>query len=191
MRRRSRSAHRRPRPVSAPLMAVALAATILLAACGIAAPGEASASAPAPSPSQVVSGAIELTRAAVESALRSQDLGLIVPQTPFRPPESTALLDVPRGVYQVILADDPTGGYLAIYEFPDPATAHAAGVAQAAWLASGPGSVYFPPGTTHVIRQVGNTLVTFSYPPSDAPDARAPKAAAALASVGLPISVGP
>jgi hypothetical protein len=111
--------------------------------------------------------------------------------TPFRPPESPALIDAARAVYQIVLPDDPSGGYVVIYEFPDSGAARAAGLTQAAWLASGPGTVNFPPGTTHVIRQLANTVVTFSNPPGGSPDAGAAKAADALASLGLAIPVGP
>jgi hypothetical protein len=184
-----RAAARPPRRQVLAVAAGVLVAGALLAGCGVAAPSEA---VPLASPSasrQPASASIELTRSAVEAALKSRELGLIVPQEPFRPPESTALIDAPRAVYQVVLPDDPTGGYLVIYDFPNPDAAHAAGVAQAAWLASGPGTVNFPPGTTHVIRQVGTTLVTFSYPPQEAPDSRAAAAAEALDAVGQGIPV--
>jgi predicted small lipoprotein YifL len=175
--------------------ALRLAAGVLVAtavaACGIGAPSELPPPSVEPSASQSASAGMEVTRAVVEAALKARELGLIVPSTPFRPPESPALAGASRAVYQVVLSDDPTGGYLVIYEFPDAGTARAAGLTQAAWLASGPGSVNFPPGTTHVIRQVGDTLVTYSYPPVASPDARAAKAADALSTVGLPIPVGP
>lgn len=182
----------RPDPAAARISLVgAVLAATLLAACGIGAPSEASSASIAPAPSQSASASIEVTRSAVEAALKASEFGLIVPQTPFRPPESPALIDAARAVYQVVLSDDPAGGYLVIYDFPDATSARAAGLTQAAWLASGPGSVNFAPGTTHLIRQVGNTLVTFSYPPQASPDARVVKAADALATVGLPIPVGP
>jgi hypothetical protein len=201
MKRRPRSGRRRKVRVGeagaglgAPAT-IALAGTLLaaafLAGCGIGAPSEGLSASVAPVPSQSVSGSIEVTRAAVEAALKARELGLIVPGTPFRPPEALPLMGASRAVYQVVLSDDPSGGYLVIYGFPDPGSARAAGLTQAAWLASGPGSVNFPPGTTHVIRQVGDTLVTFSYPPQTSPDARVVKAAEALATVGLPIPVGP
>ena len=169
----------------------ALALAGLVAACGIAAPNEAASPAADAAPTQSLSAAIELTRAAVEAALRSVDLALVEPRLAFRPPESPALIDVPRGVFQVVLADDPAGGFVVIYELPSPDAANVAGLAQAAWLSSGPGAVQAPLGTRHVIRQVGATLVTFSYPPSDAADARAPEVAAALEAVGHGIPVGP
>lgn len=177
-------------PVLAALVSAA-AIVLLVAGCGFAAPSEVAPSEAAALPAQSLSPELTLTRATVEAALRAADLGLVEPRVPFRPPESSALLDLPRAVFQVVLSDDPTGGFLVIYQAPTPDAAHAAGVAQAAWLSSGPGSVQSVLGTAHVIRQLGSTLVTFSYPPTDAPDARAPKVAAALASVGLAIPIGP
>lgn len=170
--------------------AIMLAAlgSVTLAGCGIGAPEEVPPT-PAPSASQDVSGAIELARGAVESALRRLEIGLIVPNVPFRPAESTALIDVPRGVYQAVLADEPGNGYLAIYEFPDPAAAYEAGRAQAAWLGSGPGAVQNPPGTSHVLRQVGNTLVFYTYRPDGPSGSRAVDVATGLESIGQGIDV--
>ena len=166
-------------------MAVGLAAGLAagLAGCGIGAPA-ASAPTPSPEPQASLSGAIELTRGVVEAALRPADLGLIRAREPFRPAESTALIDAPRGAFQVVLADDPEGGYLVIYELPDPAAAYAAGLAQAAWLASGPGAVQAPSDTQYVLRQVGNTLVSFGWSPANSPDPRTAEIATALETVG-------
>ncbi len=176
---------------AAGLLSAGLVATSLLAGCGIAAPSEPPSPSVEPAPSGSAPAGVEVTRSVVEAALRTRELGLIVPATAFRPPESPALIGAARAVYQVVLSDDPTHGYLVIYEFPDAGSARAAGLTQAAWLASGPGSVNFPPGTTHVIRQVGDTLVTYSHGPVSSPDARAARAADALSTVGLPIPVGP
>jgi hypothetical protein len=173
------------------VVAAALLATTCLAACGIGAPSDVPPSSFAPLPSQSASAGIEVTRAAIEAALRARALGLVVPVTPFRPPESPTLIDASRAIFQVVLPDDPSGGYLVIYEFPDPGAARAAGLTQAAWLASGPGAVNFPLGTTHVIRQVASTLVTFSYPPAGSPDAGVVKVGDVLSTLGLPIPVGP
>lgn len=179
------------RPIPVALIAAALVLAASVAGCGIAAPSAPVPSDAAPSASVgAPSGAVELTRGLIEAALRPAGLALVVPRDPFRPPESVALVEVPRAVFRVVLAD-PTAGLIVVYEFPDAAGASSAGRAQAAWLASGPGAIQFPPGTTHVIRVVGTTLVTFSYPPADAADPGESQVAAALGSVGQGVPVGP
>jgi len=169
-------------------LAFAALASIAFAGCGIGAPEEA-VSTPVPIASQSVSQTIELTRGAVETALRRLELGLIVPTVPFRPAESTALIDVPRGVYQAVLANDPDAGFVAIYEFPDPAAAFEAGRAQAGWLGSGPGAIQNPSGTSHVLRLIGNTLILYTYRPDGPAGARAADVATALESIGQGIAI--
>lgn len=168
----------------------AMIGAIGLAGCGIGAPEEG-APTPAPVASQDVSGTIELARGVVETALRRLELGLIVPTIPFRPAESTALIDVPRGIYQAVLAGDPGGGFIAIYEFPDPATAYEAGRFQAAWLGSGPGAIQNQAGTSHVLRLVGNTLIFYGYRPDGPSGSRAVDVATALESIGQGIAIPP
>ena len=172
--------------VVATLVVVVLGGAI--AGCGLAAPTDFAAT-PSAAPQERISGAIELTRGVVELALKAADFGLIRPTVPFRPAESTALIDAPRGVFQVVLGDDPNGGFLVIYELPDPAAAYTAGLAQATWLASGPGAVQARPDTQYVIRNVGNTLVLFGWSPSNSPDARTAELAKVLESVGQGIPV--
>jgi hypothetical protein len=169
-------------------IAFAVFGTSALAGCGIGSPGEAAAT-PAPIPSQLVSGTIELARSSVEGALRRLELGLIVPPVAFRPAESAALIDVPRGIYQAVLANDPESGFIAIYEFPDPAAAYEAGRAQADWLGSGPGAVQNPSGTSHVLRVIGNTLVVYSFRPDGPSGERAVDVATALESIGQGLAI--
>lgn len=180
---------RRERRAARRLLVLAVAClAVVLGGCGIAAPSEAPSSAP-DGPVPTLSGAVELTRGSLEAALRAANIGLIQPRVPFQPPESPALADAPRGVLQAVLPDDPTGGYLVVYEFPDPAAAWAAGLAQAKWLASGPGAVQFPTDVHHVLRVVGNTLVTFSWSPASAPDPHTSGVETALGTVGQGIAV--
>ncbi|MFM2106574.1 MAG: hypothetical protein RL338_1606 [Chloroflexota bacterium] len=163
---------RRPR-LAAPGRALALPlvlglAALVLAACGIGSPNVALPT-PTPPPLERLSGTIEVTRGTVEAALRAEGIGLIRPTTPFRPPEAPELIELPRGVFQAVLPADPAGGLLVVYELPDPAAAWVAAQAQAAWLGSGPGAVQFPPGTRHVVRAIGSTVVVASLKP-EAPD---------------------
>ena len=124
----------------------------------------------------------------LESALRARGLVLTRPNIPYRPPEGPALLDQPRAVFQATLAASPERGYLVVYELPDPSAAFSAARAQAAWLASGPGAVQSPPGTTHVIRVVGATIVTYSRLP-DGNDPAETDLVAALETLGTGVPV--
>ncbi|MFZ5853542.1 MAG: hypothetical protein ACOYXS_03425 [Chloroflexota bacterium] len=181
------NAHARRR--ASAIAALGLGLAVALAGCGIAAPSQLPAVSPSPLPQASLSGSIELTRGLVEAALKASGFGLIRPPVPFRPPESPALIEIPRAVFQVVLGQDPNGGFLVIYEFPDAPSAHAAGLAQARWLASGPGAIQFALDEQHVVRQVGTTLVTFSWSPASAPDPRTGEIAAVLQTVGQGIPV--
>ena len=65
----------------------------------------------------------------------------------------------------------------------------AAGADQAAYLSSGPGRVQMPIGTRHVIRQLGSTIILYSWIPDSSPDERTPRIQDALETVGVPIPV--
>lgn len=168
------------------LLAGGLAA-VALAGCGLGAPNVPVAT-DTPPPLASLSGAIALTRGEVESALKDRGIGLIQPNAPFTPPQDASLVDVPRAVFQAVLGEDPAAGYIVIYELPDPASAFAAAERQATWIASGPGAVQFTPGTTHVIRVVGNTVVTFSRSP-EARDPHEVDVVAALETLGRGVPV--
>jgi hypothetical protein len=171
------------------------ACLVILASCVLAAC--ATSGAPPPSvppaasigPAQTVTPAVGLTRGELVRALGAKQLVLADTQTPFRPPEGPAFAVAPRAVYQVVLPDDPTKGFIVVYEFPDPAQAAAAGADQAAYLASGPGRIQAPDGEIHILRQVGSTIVFYSWIPAGAQDARAPGIQAALETLGLGIDI--
>jgi hypothetical protein len=110
-------------------------------------------------------------------------------QTPYRPAEGPALAGAFRHVVQVIIPDDPDGGYLVIYELRDAPTALAAGQDQAAYLASGPGRVQHPIGTRHIIRQVGSTLVLYAWHPEGSVGERTPEIEDILETIGVGITV--
>ena len=135
------------------------------------------------------STAVESTRAELVRVLGQQNLVLQDPQVTFRPAEGPALATAPRAIYQVILPDDPTKGYLVVYELRDVPTAAAAGADQAAYLATGPGRVQTPIGTRHVIRQQGSTIVLYSWIPEGSRDERAPLIQDALQTLGVGIDI--
>ena len=95
----------------------------------------------------------------------------------------------PRAVYQVVLPDDPTHGFISVYLFADEAAAIAAGNEQAAYLASGPGRVQFQPDTRFVLRQLGPTVVFFAWSPANSPDRRTPEIQKVLETVGTGITI--
>jgi hypothetical protein len=121
--------------------------------------------------------------------LGTRNLVLADAEVPFRPPEGPRFTAAPRAVYQVILPDDPGEGFIVVYEFADAATAADAGAEEAAYLASGPGRIQSAEGTRHVLRQVGSTIVSYSWVPAAAQDPRAPDIQAALGILGAPIEI--
>ena len=59
----------------------------------------------------------------------------------------------------------------------------------AGYLASGPGRIQFPNDARHVLRQVGSTLVFFTWSPAASPDPKVGALAAALETVGTEIPI--
>ena len=174
-----------------PIAWLALAAVAtLIAGCGIGASGTPR-SFPAESvgPSIGTTAAVAETRAVIAAALAPKSLQLADPQVPFRPPESLAFSAAPRGVYQVLLPDDPTHGFISVYEFADASSAATAGQQQADYVGSGPGRVLLPLDTRFVIRQVGTTIVFYTWSPSNSPDPRTADIQAALDTLGTGIAV--
>jgi hypothetical protein len=131
---------------------------------------------------------VAATRAALQQALGARQLQVTEPQVAFRPPESPRLAAAARSVVQVVLPNDPAHGFISIYEFADDAAATDAGREQAAYVASGPGRVQFPSDTQFVIRQLGPTIVFFTWS-SNSPDPATPKIRDALEAVGVGIPV--
>ena len=172
------------------LAGLALAATVLLGGCGIAARGVAVPPVEStPSPLTTVSAAVELTRLQVARALGAAQFQLTVPNVPFRPPESPRLTDVPRAVYQVLLPNDPTHGFIVIYEFPDSNMAALAGNEMAAYLGTGPGRIQFPPDSRHVLRQLDTTLIFYSWSPANSPGPQGGEIASALQTIGVGFAI--
>ena len=168
-----------------PVLFLVLAA-VTAAACGIAAPRASQPAVPrdTASPAPTVTTAVAQTRLQVAGALATAGFQLVVPQVPFRPPESPLLAAAPRAVFQVVLPNDPQHGYIVIYEFPDAIVATAAAREMAAYLGTGPGRIQFALDASHVIRQLGTTLIVYSWSPANSPGPDAATIAQALTSVG-------
>ena len=177
------------------VLALVVAAAVGAAACaptgdGGGADGPAITYPTSSDPAPVAdSPAVAATRAEIVRALGDHSLVLQDPQTAFRPAEGPALAGSPRALYQVILPDEPGGGYIVVYELRDVPSAAAAGADQAAYLASGPGRVQTPIGTRHILRQLGSTLILYSWNPDGATDERTPEIQAALETIGTPIPI--
>jgi hypothetical protein len=169
---------------------LACAALLGLAGCGVGA-NSSPASFPVASvgPSAAVTGATAQTRGVIASALSSVAVQFGDATRPYRPPESGRLRDAPRAVYQVVLPDQPDAGFIVVYEFADTGGAVDAGNEEAGFLGTGPARVNFPRDAQHVLRQVGPTLILFSWSPSDADAAAEGSVASALGTIGIGFTV--
>ena len=167
-------------------MTVLSAAMIALAACGIAAPRGSVILPPRPTPSTepTVTAAVAQTRLQVAGALATAGFQLTEPAVPFRPPESPRLAAAPRAIFQAVFAGDPNHGFIVVYEFTDTATAAIAAREMAGYLGTGPGRIQFPNDASHVLRQVGTTLIFYSWSPANAPGPEGGIIGLALTSVG-------
>ena len=165
-------------------VALALGTAVLVAACGTTEVPSFSAAASV-GPGRTVSPAVNQTRIELVRALGEHNLVLTDSQAPVRPAEVPLLAAAPRAVYQVILPKDPTHGFIVVYEFPDPARATAAAAEEQTYLATGPARVQTPPGTVSIIRQVGSTIILYSWLPEGSTDDSAPGIQAALETLGV------
>ena len=62
-----------------------------------------------------------------------------------------------------------------MYELPTDADAIAAAGARRDYIASGPGRVQAPPGTDHVIQQLGPAVIVYDWVPGGTEDEAAPR----------------
>jgi hypothetical protein len=60
-----------------------------------------------------------------------------------------------------------------------------AGNELAGYLGTGAGRIQFPTDARHTIRQLGTTLIFYTWAPSTSPDPNAPTVATALATLGI------
>jgi hypothetical protein len=127
-------------------------------------------------------------QAQVIRALAAAGLEAAPSARPYRPPETARLAAAPRSVVRVTLPEDPAGGDIVVYALGAPEAARAAAEDQAAYVASGPGGIQFPPGSRFVVRVVGSSVVFFTWTPGASPDPRTPEIAAALETLGLGVA---
>jgi hypothetical protein len=75
-------------------------------------------------------------------------------------------------------------GYIVVYEFRDSGAAVDACNDEAGYLGSGAGKIQFPIDARFTIRQLGTTLIFYTWAPSTTSDERASQVADALATLG-------
>ena len=174
----------------------ALARAIAIGALAVAVGGCAATELPAETflgasvgPASTVTPAVSQTRLELVRVLAEHDLVLTDSQAAVRPAETTLLAAAPRALYQVILPKDPLKGFIVVYEFLDAGRAATAAAEEAAWLGTGPGRVQTPQGTVTMIRQVGSTIVLYSWLPGASLDPSADGIQAALEGLGVEIPV--
>ena len=172
------------------LVGAAWCCAIILAACGTSSGSVPSVPVATAGPLMTVSPAVNQTRAELVRVLGAANLVLADTQAPVRPAESPLLVDAPRAVFQVTLPQDPTRGFIVVYEFTDSSRASEAAAEEQRYLASGPGRVQTPEGTVHVLRQVGPTVVLHDWLPGAAKDPAAPEIQRALETLGVGYPVG-
>jgi hypothetical protein len=169
-------------------LALAAFLTVLLAGCGLGAQN----AVPSPTPTLAaasISPVVALTQAEIERALSAVGLQLTEAQVAFDPPAPPDFATAPRTVFQVVLPQDPNHGFVVVYDFRDQATAATAGRELAAYLGTGYGRAQFPPDARHLVRQLGTTLISFSWSPANSPDPGTGKIFDALGTVGTAIDV--
>ena len=159
-----------------------------LAGCGVAATRASASSQPTAAVASYPPVVAD-TRRLVVDALGRDGLTLQDATQPFRPPESPSMVPAARGIFQVVLPDDPTHGYFVIYAFRDAATAAAAARDQATYLGSGPGRIQLQPDAQSLIRQVDTTVIVYSWSPANSTDSHAGSIATDLATVGIEVPI--
>ena len=166
--------------------------TLAIVGCGIGAstrPPISSGGVGGTQASPGLTAAVVQTRTAIAAALGTVAVQFGDAGRPYRPAESARLRAAPRATYQVNLPDQPDAGFIVVYEFRDTASAVDAGNEEAGYLGSGEGKVQFPPGTQHVLRAVGTTLVLYSWNPGASDESTAGEVATALSGLGIGFAV--
>jgi hypothetical protein len=131
--------------------------------------------------------ATEVTRSLVVTALEASSFQVQDSRTGYRPGESPALVDVPRRVVQAVMPEDPSAGFVVIYELPSANDADRVGRDFLAYVAGGTGAIQYPRDTRFVLQRVGQTLVFYPWSAEASPDARVAEMAAALETVGTAV----
>ncbi len=175
---------RRPGPVGT------LAVVALTAVAGCTAPVNGPTFPPQGATAPPAGDATLVVQARVVDALAEAGLQAGPSVRPYRPPEAARLAAAPRTVLQVTLPEDPQRGLLVLYALGTPEAALAGAREQAAYIASGPGRVQFPPDSRFVLRVSGPVVLFYAWSPGSAVDPRTADIEPALASIGAEVPVG-
>lgn len=142
-----------------------------------------------PTPMRTIDASVQRSITAVESALAGVGERLVPPTAAYRPSEPQSLLQVPRTIRRVDLAD-PDDGYVVIYQAPDSGAAIELADDLAAYLESGFGQTNYVADTQFAVSTLGDTIIftTWSQRRSDDPE-RAGSAFEAIRTVGSPIEI--
>ena len=166
------------------------AVSLMLAACTSAdRPTVQAETVALPTPLRSFDASVAATIGALESAVATVGERLEVPSGAYRPSEPEPLLQVPRAVRRVDLADGDDG-YVIIYEAESDNEAVRLADELAGYLGSGFGQTNYVADTQFSVSTLGDTIVftTWSQRRSDDPG-RAEAAFDAIATVGDPVEV--
>jgi hypothetical protein len=170
--------------------ALLLASVLLLAAC--ASPDRPTVQAEEvalPTPMRTFDASVGATITALEAAAATVGERLEAPAGAYRPSEPEALLQVPRVVRRVALAD-PDDGYVIVYEAASSGEAIRLADELADYVGSGFGQTNYVADTQFSVSVLADTIVftTWSQRRSDDPE-RAEAVFEALGRVGSPVEV--
>ena len=171
-------------------MAVVLTACLALAACTSPdRPTVQSDEVELPTPMRTIEASVERAITAVEAALAGAGERLVRPTAAYRPSEPQSLIQLPRTIRRVELAD-PDDGYVVVYQAPSPGAAIELAEDLAEYLGSGFGQTNYVADTQFAVSTIEDTIVftTWSQRRSDDPQ-RAQAAFDAIAAVGTPVEI--
>lgn len=174
------------------LRLVSLSLLVLLAVAACANPQRPSVQSDdvvLPTPMRTLEASVERSIAAVDTALVGVGERLTMPLAAYRPSEPPSLLQSPRTIRRVDLAD-ADDGFVVIYQAPSTGAALELADDLATYLESGFGQTNYAADTQFAVSTLGDTIVftTWSQRRSDDPE-RAEAAFDAIAGVGTPLEI--
>ena len=171
-------------------MAVVLTACLALAACTSPdRPTVQSDEVELPTPMRTVDASVERAITAVAAALSGAGERLVMPTAAYRPSEPQSMIQLPRTIRRVELAD-PDDGYVVVYQAPSAGAAIELAQDLADYVGSGFGQTNYVADTQFAVSTIEDTIVftTWSQRRSDDPE-RSRAAFDAIASVGSPVEI--
>lgn len=171
-------------------LAAALAVAFLAGACTSAErPSVQGDTVALPTPLRSFDASVSATIGRLRAAVGVVGHRLDVAAAAYRPSEPPSLLQAPRVVMRVDLAD-PDDGYLVIYEAADATAAELLAQELADYLGSGFGQTNYPADTQFSVAVLDDTVVFTSWSAGRSSDPDGAKAVFdALGSVGMEVEV--